>query len=105
AEVGQREALAVSATPPDAAAAADLTPPRPDGEIPKSSGPVIREREGDMPVTIVVDKPKAKADRRPYYVLGGLVVILAVFLLNRRSRQRVEEKSEEKSEEKPEEKA
>jgi hypothetical protein len=57
-----------------------------------------------MPVTIVVDKPAAKKDRRPYYVFGGLAVILVVFLVNRRNRQRLEaaDKPEAKPEAKPE---
>ncbi|HUQ05049.1 MAG TPA: hypothetical protein VM261_21250 [Kofleriaceae bacterium] len=84
APVSARELVEVSATPPLALAATDVA---------KSSGPTIRELDGEMPVTIVVDKPKAKPDRRPYYVFGGLAVILAVFLLNRRNRQRLEEKS------------
>ncbi len=90
APVSARELVEVSATPPIALAAADVAPPRPDGEIPKSGGPTIRELDGEMPVTIVVDTPKSKPDRRPYYVFGGLAVILAVFLLNRRNRQRLE---------------
>jgi hypothetical protein len=105
APVSARELVEVSATPPIAlAATADVAPPRPDGAIPKSSGPTIRELEGEMPVTIVVDKPAAKKDRRPYYVFGGLAVILVVFLVNRRNRQRLEaaDKPEAKPEAKPE---
>lgn len=86
AAVSARDALEVSKTPPVAAAE---PPPRPDGEIAKGSGPSISEREGEMPVTIVVDTPKKKTDRRPFYVFGGLIVILAVYFLNRRSRERL----------------
>lgn len=101
APVNARDALTPSAAPPTTP---EVAPPRPDGPIPTSSGPTISEREGAMPVTIIVDKPKAKADRRPYYVFGGLAVILAVFLLNRRARQRLEQESkpESKPEPKPE---
>jgi hypothetical protein len=99
APVSARDALTVSAQPP---ATPDVARPRPDGPIPRSSGPTISEREGEMPVTILVDKPKAKADRRPYYVFGGLAVILAVFLLNRRNRQRLEA-AENPAEPKPDE--
>jgi hypothetical protein len=89
ADVGKRVAVAVSDRPP---VVADIAPPRPEGELPRNSGPQIREREGEMPVTILVDKPAKKADRRPYYVFGGLVIILAAYLLNRRSRQRLDER-------------
>lgn len=99
APVTARDALQVSAVPP-APVLPDVAPPRPEGPIPRSTGPTISEREGEMPVTIVVDKPKQKADRRPYYVFGGLAVIVAIFLLNRRARQRLE--AESKPEPKPE---
>ncbi len=102
ADVGAREPLTVSATPPGATANAAAAPPPPEGELPTSSGPTIREREGDMPVTIVVDKPKSKTDMRPYYLFGGLVVILAVYLLNRRARERLDQKAESKPESKDE---
>jgi hypothetical protein len=97
APVSARDALDVSTTPPVVAAA---EPPRPEGDIPKSSGPSIGERDEALPVTIVVDTPKQKKDRRPYYVGGGLVVILAAYMLNRRNRQRIETKATDE-EEKP----
>jgi hypothetical protein len=89
APVSARDALEVSTTPPVVAAA---EPPRPEGEIPKSSGPSIGERDASLPVTIVVDAPKKKKDRRPFYVGGGLIVIVAAYMLNRRNRQRIEAK-------------
>lgn len=94
APVSARDALEVTDTPPV------VGEPIRSRDIPPSTGPTIREREGEMPVTIVVDKPTKKTDRRPYYVMGGLVVILAVFLLNRRARQRLDEaeKAEQKRE-------
>ena len=102
APVSARDALDVSMTAPVVAAAAE--PPRPEGEIPKSTGPSIGERDESLPVTIVVDSPKKKKDRRPFYVAGGLLVIAGVYLLNRRAKQRLDEKLDKKpaEESKPE---
>ena len=105
APVATRDALAVATTAP-AAPVADGAAPRPGAPVGGGGGPTISEREGGMPVTIVVDSPKPKRDRRPYYVAGGLVVILAVYLFNRRNRQRATAAADEpKDEPKDEERA
>lgn len=48
-------------------------------------------REGpDLPTTILVRPPPAQKDRRPLLLLAGVAVLAAVFLWNRRQRQRLE---------------
>ncbi len=99
ASVSARDALAVASEAPAPDVAPDATPAvagiRPEAPLGGGKGPTISEREGEMPVTIVVDQPAKKGDRRPFYVLGGLVVILAVYLFNRRTKQRLAEADRE----------
>lgn len=96
APVSARDALVVAGkapTPPPAAMP-------PSGDLEPHTGPVMRERDAAVPVTIVIDQPKQKTDRRPYYVGGGLILIAAVYVMNRRGRQRAEAAAAAKAEDK-----
>lgn len=100
APVSARDALVVAAQAP-------VAPPppvadRPSGEIQPHTGPVMSERSAEVPTTIVIDVPPKKRDRRPFYVAGGLILIAAVYVMNRRGRQRAEAAAERKPESKVE---
>ena len=58
----------------------DPGPPRPDGALPRG-GATISERPDALPATIDVKAPKPKADRRPYYAVGGLMPIRLISAL------------------------
>ncbi|MBK9034318.1 MAG: hypothetical protein IPL61_24145 [Myxococcales bacterium] len=94
------EPVAVSATPPVAVEPAPpptSTPtPTPDRDR-GSAAPGIRAREGEIPATIMVRPAPKQTDRRPYYLLGGVVILGLVFWWNRREREQREaaERAEE----------
>jgi hypothetical protein len=79
------EPLTASATPPSA----DDPPPgpRPSGS---SDAPGIRPREGDIPSTLAIRPGPKQTDRRPFYVVGGVVLLGLVFWWNRREREKRE---------------
>jgi len=59
------------------------------GGPPAPAAPTLRAHEGELPTTLVVSSPKKKTDRRPLYVLAGLVVIALAYWWNRREKARL----------------
>lgn len=68
-----------AAPPPPAPSSANLPPP-----------PTMGEHTGELPTTILVRPAPKKTDPRPFYVIGGLLLLGLAFWWNRRERQRRE---------------
>jgi hypothetical protein len=83
------EPVAVTATPPPSPA-----DPAPGGTALPGAGapPSLKAHDGEIPATLAVrPPPPQKRGRRPLYLLGGVLVLGAVFWWNRKQRERLAE--------------
>src|SRR5690349_15972685 len=59
--------------------------------------PRINDATGHEMTTPEQDKPKAEADRRPFFVAGGVAILAAIFVWNRRRRAALDRQSEDET--------
>lgn len=83
--------LKVAAERPGAAVAAADDAPIAAAPDPRATPATIGERDAALPSTIMVREPEKQTDKRPLYVLGGLILLGLVFWWNRKTRRELEE--------------